>query len=65
MEHDAPCFLMKHELSGTSRVVQWLRLCAQNVGGPGLIPGQGTRSHMLQLNILHTTTTIEDPKCHS
>ena len=26
--------------------VQWLRLRAPNVGGPGLIPGQGTRSHL-------------------
>ena len=30
-------------------VVQWLRICAPNAGGLGLIPGQGTRSHMLQL----------------
>ena len=29
-------------------MVQWLRLCVPNAGGPGLIPGQGTRSHMLQ-----------------
>ena len=36
---------------GTSLVVQWLRLCAPNAGGPGLIPGQGTRSHMLQLRV--------------
>ena len=34
---------------GTSLVVQWLRLCALHAGGPGLIPGQGTRSHMPQL----------------
>ena len=27
----------------------WLRLCAPDVGDLGLIPGQGTRSHMLQL----------------
>ena len=26
--------------------VQWLRLHAPNARGPGLIPGQGTRSHM-------------------
>ena len=26
--------------------VQWLRLHAPNVGGPGLIPGQGTRSRL-------------------
>ena len=30
-------------------MVQWLRLHAPNAGGPGLIPDQGTRSHMLQL----------------
>ena len=30
----------------TSLAAQWLRLCAPNAGGPGSIPGQGTRSHM-------------------
>ena len=35
--------------TGTSLVVQWLRLCAPNAGGLGSIPGQGTRSHMPQL----------------
>ena len=34
---------------GTSLVVQQLRLCAPNAGGPGSISGQGTRSHMPQL----------------
>ena len=34
---------------GTSLVVQGLRLGAPNAGGLGLIPGQGTRSRMLQL----------------
>ncbi|TEA23034.1 hypothetical protein DBR06_SOUSAS12510026, partial [Sousa chinensis] len=29
-----------------SLVVQWVRLHAPNAGGPGSIPGQGTRSHM-------------------
>ena len=38
---------MRH---GTSLVAQWLGLDAPNAGGPGLIPGQGTRSHM------HATT---------
>ena len=28
---------------GTSLVVQWLRLCASNVGDTGSIPGQGTK----------------------
>ncbi|TEA37381.1 hypothetical protein DBR06_SOUSAS1910074, partial [Sousa chinensis] len=31
-----------------SLVIQWLRLCAPYAGVPGLIPGQGTRSHMPQ-----------------
>ena len=33
---------------GTSLVIRWLRLCALNAEGLGLIPCQGTRSHMLQ-----------------
>ena len=32
-------------------MVQWLRLHAPNAGGPGSIPGQGTKSHMLQLRV--------------
>ena len=32
-------------------MVQWLTLCAPNAGGPGSIPGQGTRCHTLQLKI--------------
>ena len=35
----------------TSLVVQWLRFHAPNAEGPGLIPGQGTRSHMLQRRV--------------
>ena len=31
-----------------SLVVLWLGLCTPNAGGPDLIPGQGTRSHMPQ-----------------
>ena len=44
---------------------QWLRPCAHDGGGPGLIPGLGTRSHMLQLRVYmlqlkisHATTKI-------
>ena len=33
----------------TSLVVLWLKLCAPNAGCLGLIPGQGTKSHRLQL----------------
>ena len=36
---------------GTSLVVLWLRLRAPNVGGLGLIPGRGTRSHVQQLRV--------------
>ena len=32
----------------TSLVVQWLIFCPPLAGGLGSIPGQGTRSHMLQ-----------------
>ena len=38
-------------------MVQWLRVQAPNAGGLGLIPDQGTRSHMPKLK-------IEDPVCH-
>ena len=31
---------------GTSLMVQWVRLHTPNAGGPGLIPGQRTRSRM-------------------
>ena len=47
------------------QVVQWLRLHAPNAESPGSIPGQGTRSHimqlrvhMLQLKILSAATKI-------
>ena len=33
---------------GTSLLVHWFRLCAPNARGLGWIPGQGTRSHILQ-----------------
>ena len=51
------------KIIGSSLVVQWLRLQAPNAGGSGLIPGQGTgshmpqvRVHMLQLKISHAAT---------
>lgn len=37
-----------------------LRLHTPNVGGPGSIPGEGTRSRMLQLSSYAAT---EDPAC--
>ena len=39
---------LRRKRFGDSLVVQWLRLCPPNAGGPDSIPGQGTRSHMLQ-----------------
>ena len=37
-------------------MLQWLRLSAPSAEGPGLIPGQGTRSDMSQLKIPYTAT---------
>ena len=37
--------------SGISLLIQWLRLPVLKAGGPGSIPGQGTRSHMPQLRV--------------
>ena len=34
-----------------SLVVRWLKFCTPNAGGLGLIPGQRTRSHVLQLRV--------------
>ena len=34
---------------GTSLVVQWLRLCAPDARGLGLISAQGTRSHICNI----------------
>ncbi|TEA34858.1 hypothetical protein DBR06_SOUSAS4310039, partial [Sousa chinensis] len=46
-----------------SLVVQWLRLCTPNAGGPGSIPGQRTRSHMPQLRVC--MLQLKDPTCHN
>ena len=48
--------------SGTSLVVQWLRLHAPHAGGTGSIPAQGPRSHMPQLKSPHAAT--QDASCH-
>ena len=57
---------------GTSLVVQWLRFHIPMARGPGSIPGQGTRSHKLQLRahmlvlkIPQGAMKIEDPACRS
>ena len=41
------------------------RLHTLNAGGPGLIAGQGTRSHMLHPKIPHAARKIKDPVCHN
>ena len=40
-------------------MVRWLKHYVLNAGGPGLIPDQGIRSHMLQLEIPHATAKTE------
>ena len=35
-------FLLNNSPSGTSLVVQWVRLCTSTAGGTSSIPGQGT-----------------------
>ena len=48
---------------------QWVRLYVPNSGGLGLIPGQGTRSCMLQLKLTAASkdpayqTKIKEPMC--
>ena len=50
----------------TSLVIQGLSLWVPEAGGPGSIPGQGTRSHTPLLKIPHTLVEIKikDPVCH-
>ena len=52
-------------------MVEWQRLRGPGGGGPGSIPGQGTRPHMAQLSVympklktLHVGAKIEDLVCH-
>ena len=42
---------MAIESAGTSLVVQWLTVHVPNAGDLGSIPGQGTRSHVLQVRV--------------
>ena len=56
---------MLTEKTGTSLVVQWLRLPTPNGGCLGSIPGQGTISHMPELRVhmpqLKSQHSAEDP----
>ena len=49
-------FLIKENIIRDFIVARWLRLCVPSTGGLGLIPGLGTRSHMVQRKILHAAT---------
>ena len=54
----------KRAWQGTSLVAQWIGLRAPNAGGPGSIPGQGTRSHMHdKTEGLHAAT--KEPACYN
>ena len=35
--------IIRYRNSGTSLAIQWSRLCLSNAGGPGFIPGPGTK----------------------
>ncbi|TEA33728.1 hypothetical protein DBR06_SOUSAS12810084, partial [Sousa chinensis] len=54
---------LRKSVLGTSPVVQWLSFHAPNAGGPGSIPGQGTRSHMPQLRVCMPRQ--KDHTCHN
>ena len=47
-----------------SLVAQWIRLHAPSAGGLGLIPGQGTRSHMHATNKSLHAVTKEPASCN-
>ena len=57
------CESLQKMVLETSLVVQRLRLCAPSAGDPGSIPGQGTRSRMPQLKIMHAAT--KHPACRN
>ena len=55
----------KKKWTGTSLVVQWVRLQAPGAKGLGFIPGQRTRSHMLQLKILYASTKTQHSQIYN
>ena len=57
-------FCKNSSTGGTSLVVQWLRVCLPNVGS-GSIPGQRTRSLMLQLRVPMRQLTISHAKANT
>ena len=63
-QQGSPSFLfLKQSYSGTSLVVQWLSLRANNAGGPGSIPGQGTTIPHAATKSSHAAT--KNPVCRN
>ena len=64
---DVNVLCLKIKKTGTSLAVQCLRFHVPSAGGPGLIPGQGSRSLVRVLDAttksLHATT--KDPTHHT
>ena len=56
--------MLKNDNYGTSLVVQWLRLCAPNAGGPGANTGQGTRSYLPQQGLKIPCATVTKTQCN-
>ena len=56
-------FSLKRPTSGTSPGDLVAKTPPFQYREPGFNPSQGTRSHMLQLQIPHATMKIEDPAC--
>ena len=54
-------FNLKSKKRWTSLVAKCLRLLTSNTGGLGSTPGQGTRSHMLQLKTQRSTAKTLRP----
>ena len=58
--HSINTHLYLCRLKYKSLLVQWLKFTTPSEGGPGLIPDQGTRSHV-KLKILEAAMKIKDP----
>ena len=56
---------MAIESAGTSLVVQWLTVHVPNAGDLGSIPGQGTRSHVLQVRVGMALGSVSSGKLRS
>ena len=56
---------MAIESAGTSLVVQWLTVHVPNAGNLGSIPGQGTRSHVLQVRVGMALGSVSSGKLRS